>query len=478
VGSSANATNLPYAAARRERWLTFAATSLSALATVSILSMVNASMPTLVEYFRTDLVTIQWMVLGYSLAMAGLLLALGRLADVVGRRRGYLLGMVLYSVGCALCGLATRLPMLLLGRVVQATGSAAMVSNTLPMVVGVFPANERGQALGYNAIVTSVASLLAPTVTGILISTWGWRSVFLAQIPLVLAAMVLTIRFVPELAAEAGQQFDAAGAASFALAVVPLTAVLNQGSRLGWTSRPVLLLGAVGLASGAYFIRRSQRVPQPIIDLRLLRIRMFAMSNLCTFVSNLDWASLGFLLPFLLQRVLGYTPVQMGLLLMAQPAVQIVSGPVSGWMADRWGARVPATIGYVLQVGTLLWLSMTNQSTSVALVVLKLALSGVGYGLSSTPNSAAVLGSVSRESGGAANGFMGTMRHIGMVTGVAVIGTLFATRSAHHASVLGSTDVVAGYAGGFHDAIRVLACVDAAGIAFSWARGGQPRRSR
>ncbi len=460
-------------AEQRQRWLTFTATGFSALGTVSILSMVNASLPTLVEYFDTDVLTIQWMVLGYSLTMAGLLLGFGRLADVVGRKRVYLLGFVLFATGSLLCGLAANLPMLLLCRVVQASGASALVANTLPIVVGIFPAQERGRALGYNSVVVSLASLLAPTLTGFLIGTWSWRGVFLFQIPVVLTGMALTLRFVPDVPAEPGQSFDLVGAVAFALTVVPLTAVLNQGSRLGWSSPLVLLLAAVGLGSGALFVVRSGRISQPLIDLRLLRIRMFAFSNLCTFVSNLDWASLGFLLPFLLQRVLGYSPVQMGLLLIAQPAVQIVTSPIAGWMADRWGCRVPATLGYALQALTVFWLSATTPGTSTALVILKLGLAGVGFGLSATPNSAAVLGSVPKERGGAASGLMATMRHVGMVTGVAVIGTLFATRSAYHAALLGSANPADGYTAGFRDAARLLATVDAAGILLSWARGRQ-----
>ena len=457
----------------RRKWLVFAATGTASLATVSIISMINTMSPTLVEYFGSNVVTIQWMVLIYSLTMAGLLLAFGRLADIVGRRRVFAAGFVLFGLGSGLCSLAPTLPILLLCRVVQASGAAMLVSNSMPIVVGAFPPNQRGRALGLNGVAASISSLLGPSIAGILISTVSWRATFVFLVPVSAVGAVLTWRFVPDIRAEGKQVFDLRGAALFALTVVPLTAFFNQGTNLGWTSPLILGLLAVGLTSGTLFVWLNHRTEHPILDLSLLRNRMFALSNVGTLLATVGWQSHNFLLPFFLQNALGYSPAQMGLLMMAPAATQIWVNPISGWLVDKLGCRVPGTIGFLFEAGALLWMSATPVGTPTWLVIIKLMAIGMGFGLTATPNSAGVLGSVHRDKVGAASGFMTTMRHIGIASGVAIIGTLFATRSAFHAGLLGSSDASLGYAPGFRDAVRVLAMIDATGAVLSWLRGTQ-----
>jgi EmrB/QacA subfamily drug resistance transporter len=378
---------------------------------------------------------------------------------------------VVFAAGSVLCSLAPGLPVLLVVRVAQAAGAAMMVANNMPITVNAFPPEQRGRVLGMISVVVSLASLTSPTIAGLLITYLSWRAAFLVEVPIALVALALTLRYVPETTRSERATFDVPGAVTFALTVVPLTTVLNQGQKLGWTSLPIVGLVALGLASGTAFLHLNRRTEQPVLDLGLLRNRMFAVSNICTLLATVGWSSEGFLLPFLLQNALGYTPVEMGLMMMASPLTRLPLAPVSGAMVDRFGCRVPATLGFVVETLAFLWISNTPAGTPAWLVLVKMALLGVGSVLMSTPNSAGVMGSVPPEQSGAASGFMTTMRHVGIASGVAVIGTVFATRSAYHAGLMGATDPVAGYALGFRDAALALAALFGAGVVLSWARG-------
>jgi EmrB/QacA subfamily drug resistance transporter len=449
------------------KWWTFGAISIGTFQCVLIINMVNLALPTLVADLGTDVTTVQWVVLAYSLTMAGLLLGFGCLADVIGRKRVYIAGFVLFGTGAALCSVAQGISGLVGSRVVQGIGGAMLVSNSMAIITEVFPSTQRGRALGLNATVVALASLTGPSLSGWLIDGFGWRAIFRTHVLLSAVGATISLVALPRTERRADQRFDFLGALSLSISVFSLTLALNQGRRQGWNSPYIVGLFGLWVLSSAAFIVIDTRVEDPVLDLRLLRNRMFTIGNVCVFISSFALAGLNFVLPFFFQGVLAYTPSEMGVRLMTQPIVQAMVGPLSGWLADRLEARHLTSAGLgVAGLGILLLSGLSPAATDPA-VILRLVLLGVGFGLFQTANNYAVMGSVKRTRIGTAGGFLGTMRHLGMITGVAGIGAIFAARSAYH----GGLEETAALAGGFRNALWVVAGICLLGALVSLTRG-------
>ncbi len=439
------------------KWPTFVAVSIGTFQSVSVLRMVSLVLPTLVDDLRTDVTMVQWVVLAYSLTMAGLLLAFGRLADVWGRRRIYALGFGIFGTGSFLCGLATSLPLLVAFRVMQACGGAMLVSNSMAVLTAAFPPSERGRALGLNSTITAVASLVGPSLGGFLISQFGWRAVFHFNGVYGLVGVVTTLLLLPEMPRAKDEGFDLAGAVTFMLGVATLTVALNQARSLGLLSPYILVMVVVSVVAFAAFFAVSRKAAHPVLDLRLLRNQQFTVANGCNFISSFGMSGISFLLPFFLQRVMLMTAAAAGVVLMAQSAVQTVAGPISGWLTDHLGSKRLTIIGLVLDAAALLWLSALRPDSTNLDVIVRLAFLGMGSGVFQTANNSAVMGAVRREAYSTASGFLGTMRHLGTITGVAIVGGLFSIRSAVYAGGTGMLATSNGMAGGYRDGMWFVA---------------------
>ena len=457
--------------ASRQKWLTFGAVSMGTFQSVAIISMVSVLLPTLVEELGADLTSVQWVVLGYSITMAALLLAFGRLGDILGRKRIYLGGFAVFAVGAGLCSASDSMTMLVISRVLQAFGGAMLVSNSTAIITGVFPSSERGRALGLNSTVVAVAMLVAPGLSGWLIENLGWRTVFQVHVLFSIAGAVATLVALPKMAKREHVEFDVGGSVLLALNLLSLTIALNRGQQWGWLSPSVLALLAVGAISMVFFVIVEIRHEQPVLDLRLLQIRDFAIGNVGTFIMSVGNTGVNLALPFFVENVLGYSVTELGLLLMTRSAVNSVVSPFSGWLADRLGSRLLTSIGLAAGAVSLLLLGGLGPGATRGAVALRLGLLGTSLGLFQTPNNVAIMGSVKPERFGTAGGFMGTMRHLGTTIGLAAMGAVFASRTAYYASLGQSGGDASGLAGGFRDVIWLVAALYFVGSAISLARG-------
>ncbi len=248
-----------------------------------------------------------------------------------------------------------------------------------------------------------------------------------------------------------------------------ITITLNRGPVVGWSSPLVMSALAVAVLAAIAFGAVNGASPRPFLDMSLLRNRTFALSSASLFLAGLSMASVNFVLPFFLQLALGLNPARMGLLLAAPPTLQMLLSPVSGRLTDRIGFVLPATLGVAMDVLAALWLSTASITTAGVWMVLRLALVGVGPGLLQTPNQMAVMTSAPPERAGMASGFLGTMRHLGMITGVASVGTFFSLRSSYHAAVTGGNAAL-GFAAGFREAMWMLVAVNLVGVIVSASR--------
>ena len=391
------------------------------------ISIVNAVLPVVAEAFGTDLAAIQWVATIYLLVQSALLLAVGRLGDLWGHRRAYLVGLAVFVVGSLFCGLASSMPFLVAGRAIQAIGASLIFANLAVILTYVFPPEQRGRAVGLQATIVYVGLATGAPLGGWLTEALGWRWVFFVNVPIGAIALLVGWRVALSVApAERRERFDLVGSVVYALGLGLLLLGLNQGHSWGWTSTAFVgcLLLAVALLAG--WAALELRQPSPMIDLRLFGQRAFAapiVSALLCYTS----ISATFLLPFALIQGRGLSPAQVGLILTCQPIIMALTAAISGPLSDRVGERAPATAGMLIVSIGLLLLSSLDAATPIELIAAVLLLTGLGIGLFTSPNSSAVLGAVSAERRGVANGVLGTARTLGMLLGIGLAGAVYTT---------------------------------------------------
>lgn len=386
---------------------------------------VLVSLPTLAEEFHSDLSFIQWVLLVYDLAVIGLVLTLGRLGDLFGRRRIYVAGFVLFSVGSALCGLSQTPGQLIGSRILQGIGGAMIVANGRAIASLVVPAGQRGRALGLTSTAFHIGYMTGPTLGGFIIDTIGWRWLFHINAPLGLASAYFAWKVLKDRPQSAETlKLDVLGAALLLLANTAFVYTMNQAPHLGFAHPLVPSLFILAAISFFLFIRTELRAQDPILSLSLFRSRLFTAANLSLFFITCTQSAISALFPFYLQNLMGFSPARMGWILIANSIVIIIIAPVAGWLSDRFGSRLLCSMGSALiVVGQFLIGNLTLQST-VFQMILPQALTGLGWAIFNSPNQSAILGAVPRDKVGAASGMTVTTARIGGAIGIALSGAM------------------------------------------------------
>ena len=383
------------------------------------------ALPTLTHVFRADLSFIQWVLLVYDLAVIGLVLTLGRLGDLFGRKWIYILGFILFVLSSALCGFAQTSAQLIAFRVLQGIGGAIILANGRALVSINSPPSERGKALGLTSTAYHVGYMTGPTLGGFIIDTIGWRWIFFMTIPVGLLSAYFAWRVLKEREkSKASIKVDWPGAMYLLLANICFVYALNQLPHLGFGHPVVFSFFIVSLASLALFIHTERKVITPILSLSLFRNRLFTASNLSLFFVTSTQSAISVLLPFYFQNLMGFTPTQMGWLLIGSSAVIILFAPLAGWLSDRFGSRLLCSIGAaIIVLGQYLIASFTLNS-SVFQLVLPQVLIGLGWALFNSPNQSAIISAVSRDQVGAASGMTVTTARVGGAIGIALSGAI------------------------------------------------------
>jgi EmrB/QacA subfamily drug resistance transporter len=386
---------------------------------------IQIALPTLTHVFHADLSFIQWVLLVYDLAVIGLVLTLGRLGDLFGRKWIYISGFLLFIVSSALCGLAQTSGQLIAFRVLQGIGGAIILANGRALVTINSPVSERGKALGITSTAYHVGYMTGPTLGGFIIDTIGWRWIFFMTIPIGLACAYFAWRVLREREkSQAAVKVDMAGAAYLLLTNICFVYALNQLPHLGIGHPVVFSFFVVSLASLALFIRAEQNAANPILNLSLFRNRLFSASNLSLFFVTSTQSAIGVLLPFYLQNLMAFTPTQMGWIIIGSSVVIILFAPLAGWLSDRFGSRLLCSVGAaIIACGQYLIASFTLESSLFQLILPQLLI-GLGWALFNSPNQSAIMSAVSRDQVGAASGMTVTTARIGGAIGIALSGAI------------------------------------------------------
>jgi len=458
------------------KWLILSTVSLGTFMATLDGSIVNISLPKIQDAFGVDLATVEWVVVGYLAVVGSVLLPFGRLGEVITFRRVYLAGFVLFTAASALCGAAPSAEVLIAFRAAQGLGAGMLQAMGPAIIARTFGPGERGRALGLNAISVSVGLSLGPALGGLLTELATWRAIFFVNVPIGLFAIAWAARILPGERGDGAQSFDVAGAALSGIATFALLLALIDGQAWGWTSPITLALIALATVCGAAFVWVERHAVQPLIELSLFRIRAFAAGLTSVAIAFAGLFTATFLLPFLLEQGKGYTPLEAGLLITPIPLMTAIVAPFSGALSDRIGSRLPASLGIAVMAVGLFALTTLPPAFTVADLVWRLAVVGIGQGLFMSPNSSAVLGAVPPRRVGTASGTLAEARIDGQAFGIALSGAIVAVRvPAHLASLAGTVAPGAAaplaLAEAIEDAFVVAAVLCAIGIVTSAVRG-------
>ena len=392
-------------------------------------SIVTIAIPSIASSMMIGLETVVWISLAYLLVLTVLLINAGRLADLRGRKRIYILGFIIFTAGSVLCGASATGPQLVIFRALQGIGAAFIAANSPAIVTESFQSWERGKALGINAMAVYAGLTTGPVIGGVLVQNFGWRSIFYVNVPIgILVVSLASIKLKEKKISSIGEGFDFAGAVTLSAALASFLVALTLGSSFGWNSiSTVSLLALTGSAFLLFIYAESRMTRHPTFDLSLFtKNRLFAAANTAALLNYIAVSGVTFMISIYLQDIQGLQPENAGLFLIAMSVAMALLSPLSGWLADRFGSRSLSTMGMIIVTVGLLLLSQLNAASPVSDIVSRLTLLGIGFGLFSSPNTRAVMNSVDRSKLGVASGTLSTMRSTGQSIGLAMVGAVIA----------------------------------------------------
>jgi EmrB/QacA subfamily drug resistance transporter len=418
------------------RKITLLITALSVFVSPFMVAAVNIALPTIADEFAMGALPLSWVATGFLLASAAFLVPFGRLADIIGRKKIFLVGMVLFTASSFLCAVSSSTAWLIISRVLQGFSGAMTMGVAVAILTSVFPAPERGKAIGTNMAATYLGLSLGPFLGGVLTEHLGWRSIFYVSAVLGLVVVVLVLwRLKGEWAEARGEKYDFVGSAAFSVSIVLVmygfTVLLDSSVfTLAIGSITVGIPGyaffVVGLAGLVFFVLWEAGVESPVFNVKLFKGNApFVFSNMATLINYSSAFAMSFLLSLYLQYTRGYTPQTAGLITVVSPVFMTVFSPLAGRISDRIEPRLVASFGLIFTCVALLIFVFLGNDTALWMVIVGLAVYGIGTGLFSSPNTNAVMSSVNRSLFGVASGSVATMRSIGMMLSMGIVMILF-----------------------------------------------------
>jgi EmrB/QacA subfamily drug resistance transporter len=444
-------------------------------------SIVNIGLPSIAHAFKTPLDgAVEWIIICYLVTIGGLLLAFGRLSDVIGRSPIWITGLAVFAVGSTAAGAAPSLGLLIAARALQGLGGALIFSTSAALLSGAVPKSQRGHALGWGAVATALGASAGPTIGGFLTAYENWRWIFYVNVPIALLAILASFRLLPPKITQHKEKFDLWGALLLAVALAALTLGFSFGQEWGWRSPRILvslLIGAASLIVGVLVERHSS---VPIIDLRLFRNRVFVSAVASLLCSMLALFAVGFLFPFYAEQLRGFSVSRTGLLLTPYPIAMALVSPLAGALSDRVGSHWLAPLALAITALSLLLMIQLDVTSPTSAIAWRLALAGAGLGLFQAPNTSTLMSAARESEQGMASGVFATARVTGQSLSIAVAGAVFAgLGGAEAASALPVTPALdpsrqvleTTFLRGFHAALGACAAFAALGAIAALLRG-------
>lgn len=441
------------------------ATIIASFTTPFMGSSVNIALPMIARDFSMNALALSWVASAFLLAAAMGLAPMGRLADIYGRKKIFLAGLIIFAVSSFLCVFSVTGSVFIAFRVIQGIGGAMIFSSGTAMLVSAYPPGERGRILGINIAAVYLGLTCGPFIGGLLTDHWGWKTIFIFNASLAGAAILPTISIAPEKRPEAhGETFDFSGAFLYAIS---LFALMYGFSQLLLPNG--VLLVVIGMLCFAFFIRQQMKKDFPLLNINLfLENRVFALSNLAALIHYCATFAITFLLSLYLQHIHLLTPLQTGLALVIEPLLQALFSPFAGKLSDRCEPRIISSLGMSLTVVGLLGLSFLDSDTSLYYIIACLAILGIGFALFSSPNVNAIMSSVERKFYGIASAVQATMRLAGQMLSMGIAMIVFSAIMDNKSLAPENNEL---FISSSRVIFVILAAACAAGVAASLARG-------
>jgi EmrB/QacA subfamily drug resistance transporter len=451
------------------KWWTLAAVAFGLFMIMLDNTVVNVALPSIAADLNIGLSELEWIVTGYALTFASLMLTGGKLADLLGRRMIFIVGLAIFTLSSLVCGLAGSGELLIGARVVQGAGAALMNPATLSIIAATFPPRQRGMAIGIWAGVSAMALAIGPLVGGLLTEHISWSWIFFVNVPIGVIAIAASLLLIPESKDESAEQrLDLPGLLTSGIGLFALTYGLIEANTYGWTSSRILGAFAVAVAMLVAFVLLETRQRLPMLDLSLFRNGTFAGANLAVLLVALAMFGVFFFVSLYMQGVLGYSAVKAGAAFLPLTILIMLTAPIAGKSSDRFGSRWLMTVGMILIAIQLFYFSRLGVEESYWNILPAMILGGFGMSMVMTPSAAAAVRALPVDKAGVGSAVLNAFRQVGGSMGIAVIGAIMA----HEIGELRGPAVFRQkelFVDGFSTALTVAALIAVLGAVVSFA---------
>ncbi len=421
------------------KWYTMAAVAMGVFLATIDGSIVNIALPILARDLEVDFAVVEWVVLAYLLTITTLMLGIGRLADMIGKKKIYVSGFVIFTLGSALCGSVNQIGWLIGFRVIQAVGASMLMALGTAIVTEAFPSQERGKALGIMGSIVSIGIIIGPTIGGVILDAASWQWLFFVNVPIGVIGVLMVLKFVPAIKPVESDRFDYWGAGLLFICLFSLLLGLSISQELGFSDLKVITLLFAAAISLLSFILVELRQSQPMIELRLFKNVLLSINLITGFLGFIGTAGTMLLMPFYLQNILNFSPRESGLLLGVVPLVVGFVAPIAGNISDRIGPRPLTAIGlFVLMLGFVSVSTLDGSTTALGYALHFLPV-GLGLGLFQSPNNSAIMGTAPKNRLGIVSGMLAITRTLGQTTGIAILGAVWSSRVGFYLGVSNNT---------------------------------------
>jgi EmrB/QacA subfamily drug resistance transporter len=444
-------------AEENRKWWTLAAVAFGLFMIMLDNTVVNVALPAIERDLHMSISGLEWIVTAYALVFAALMITGGKLADLMGRKRIFIVGLVIFTLASLACGLAPNAGFLIGARAVQGIGAAFMNPATLSIITATFPPRQRGQAIGIWAGVSALALAIGPLVGGLIVDHISWSWIFFVNVPVGVLAIIVSQLVIRESRDTSHEQsIDLPGLLTSGLGLFALSYALIEGNALGWSSAEVLGLFAVAVALLVAFVLLERHQRLPMLDLSLFKIGSFVGANVVALLVSLGMFGVFFFVSLFVQNILGYSPTQAGLIFLPMTVLIILIAPIAGKLSDRIGSRWLMGGGMTILSISLLFYVRVGIGSNFWSLLPALVLGGIGMAMTMSPMTSAAMGSVPIDKVGVGSGVLNSFRQVGGSLGIALIGAIVASYiHAAPGSPLGRQQFV----DGLHAALLVSAAI-------------------
>ncbi len=419
-----NSNNTESTIHSKKRWSILLIVVLSIFMSALDGSIVNVALPTMAKSLHVTSGAIAWVVSVYLIAISATMLLFGRLGDIWGKTTIFLFGIALFTVGSFLCGVTYSLSILLIARVIQAIGAAGMMANSQGIITPVFPAEERGRALGLSGTFVALGSLAGPSIGGVIVAYSSWEYIFWINVPVGIIVFLLGLKLLPRAEQKIDEKVDLLGSILFIATIVLLFGALGQVQSIGFGSPIVLICLIITIVLFIIFLRVENKTAMPLLELKLFQNKWFTVSIICSFISFVAIFCSNIVMPFYLQDLLPFTPGQAGAFLSIYPLVLALTAPISGHLSDKIGSEILTLVGLSLTSLGLILMSTLNEHPSYIAMGIFVAIMSLGNGLFQSPNTSLVMSTLPKNKLGIGGGISAFVRNLGMICGITLATTL------------------------------------------------------